>query len=91
MADSITQWGKLAHLTAFDGAFAFVVDQNGALLGLFGRVVADLDQSLDDVVKGVDVIIEHDQIMDLLLFDHKSIFQLVLREGVGKGHGQIHS
>ena len=41
----------------FYGTLAVAVDQNGALLGLGIGDAADVDQRLDDVVEGVDIVV----------------------------------
>ena len=51
----------VALLATFDDIFAFVMHDQGALLGLGGRVVADINQGLDHPIKGIDMVVEqHD-------------------------------
>ena len=44
-----------------DDAFAGVVNHDGALLGLFEGVAADVDQSFDNIVEGVVVVVVDNQ------------------------------
>ena len=48
--------------TMLDGAFPMAMDEDGTLLGLFGRVAADVDEGLDDVVEGVDVVVVQNKV-----------------------------
>ena len=48
----------VALLAAFDDIFAFVMHDQGALLGLARRVIADIDQGLDHPIKGIDMVVE---------------------------------
>jgi hypothetical protein len=51
---------KLVVGTMLDGAFPMAMDEDGTLLGLFGRVAADVDKCLDNIVEGVNiVVVEH--------------------------------
>jgi len=38
--------------------FAVIMDDQGTLFGLFEGMLTDIDQGRDDMVKGVDIIVE---------------------------------
>lgn len=63
VANGISHGDEVIDVSHFDGAFALEVDDHGALLCLLWGVVAYLDEGLDDVVEGVDLIVEDYQIM----------------------------
>ena len=46
--------------TVLDCAFTVTVDKNGALFGLFFGMTADVDECLDDVVEGMDIVVPKD-------------------------------
>lgn len=47
--------------TVLDGALAVTVDKNGALFGLLGGVATYIDQGLDYVVEGMDIVVPQDE------------------------------
>lgn len=48
-------------LALFYGCAAFVVNHERALLGLYGAVAANLNECLNDVVKGIYVVVVNHQ------------------------------
>ena len=62
--------GKEVFVTSgLDDAFASVVDEDGALLGLFVGVAADVDEGFDDVVEGVVVVVVDNEAASAVLED----------------------
>ena len=60
-----------------DGAFAFIVRNPGAGLGLFTGMVAHLYQGVDDVFKGIHIVVDEQQtllILNKFLFQYFNIF-----------------
>lgn len=76
---------------AFYGAFAFEVDDHGALLGLQSVVTARGNQALNDVIKGVVAVVEQDQMPLVIEQDiREDIFLSFNFCGVSKGgHGHV--
>jgi hypothetical protein len=50
------------------------MDEDGALLGLLLGVLADLDEGIDDVIEGVEVIIENNKGENLGVLNNRLYF-----------------
>ncbi len=53
---------ELVVRSQLNGALAFVMNQERALLGLLGRVATDIDEGPNDVVKRIDLVIVNDEL-----------------------------
>lgn len=60
-ADFLTQGGHFIPASGFYGTLAFVVYQQGALLGLLRTMTADCLQDVNHIIKGIHIIIENHQ------------------------------
>ena len=68
---------ELLKTAMHDGAFALVVRNPGACLGLFTCMVAHLHQGVDDIFKGIHIVVDEQQtllILNKFLFQYFNIF-----------------
>jgi len=63
---------QIVIISCFDSTFAFVVYNPGALFCLNRSVVAGINEGFNHVVKGVDIVIEQNNLI-VLLFVSKNI------------------
>lgn len=56
-------WDQLSKFAGFYRTFSLVVNNKRALFGLFGGVLANAHQGIDDVVKSVDIVVVHHNLM----------------------------
>lgn len=63
IADGLPHGFQLFKGSPFYSAFAVVVDDHGALLSLLRRMIAYPDQCVDDMIKGIVIIVKNDQII----------------------------
>lgn len=62
IANSFAHWIQLIIRTRAHGTLAFEVNEQGALLGLFGRMLAHANEGINHVIKRIEIIIEDNQI-----------------------------
>jgi hypothetical protein len=73
----------------FDGTLPFVMNEQGALLGLLGLVAAHVNQGFDDVVEGVYLVVVHDQVAQFYFFFKQQNLLIVLNLRAGVHRGKI--
>ena len=78
IAQCCAQWLQHCIATGFYGTLAFVVHNPGALLGLTNIVFAVFYQAVDDVVKGVVVVVVK---YEFILFNTRIFCQYVAFKG----------
>ena len=68
----------------FNGALALVVNEQRALLRLLGLVPTHVNQGLNNVIEGIDLIVVHDEVAKLnFLFEQQYfLIKINLRSGV---------
>ena len=62
----VVKWLQFLKTAMHDGAFAFVVRNPGAGLGLFAGMVAHLHQGIDDIFKRVHIVVDEQQTLLIL-------------------------
>ena len=77
-ADFISQGDKLLEVAVFDRTFALVVNQDRTLFGLFGGVLAHVNQGVDHKFKRVHFVVEDHQAahLDVHYVFHHIYFRL---------------
>lgn len=79
-ADLVSHACQLFECTFFHSAFSFVMDNNRALFRLFIGMAANLDQSVDNPVESIHVIIVDYELLDVGLYGFIQNFQLCICE-----------
>ncbi len=62
MGDALPHWLKKFKSTYFNSALTIKMNDVRALFSLLGAVFADFDQSVDHMIKRVEVIVENYQL-----------------------------
>ncbi len=68
---------QLFKTAVHDSAFAFVVRNPGTGLGLLAGMVAHLHQGVDDIFKGIHIVVDEQQtllILNKFLFQNINVF-----------------
>lgn len=72
--------GELVERPFLNGAFAFIMDNNRALFGLFAGVAANFDQRIDHPIEGIHVVIVDYQLFNVRIYGFFQNFQLCICE-----------
>jgi hypothetical protein len=94
LTDGVSHWHQFFERALLHGAFSFVMNQQGALLGLLLGMPAYFNQRIDNVVESIDIIVENDQIVlirvNYIFKDVNLLFLISLHRTFGCGFLQIY-